>query len=141
MSKQAFGATLCIVGCVAAFYALADMGRANGTQMHQLYQSDPYQVAAMPPSMRAPSVLAGANAEEAYADDVAQQSYESALAAGKSYEAAVADGRRAHAMASEHYEEAVVEEDRYADGVAQRQYEQSLAAGMPYEQAVAYGQA
>ena len=64
-------------------------------------------------------------------DEVAQQSYESAMAGGMPYAAAVAQAQSAHAHAIEHFEDAVADEENYADEVAEREYEQAVAMGMP----------
>ena len=66
-----------------------------------------------------------------FCDEVAQQSYESAMASGLPYAAAMAQAQYARANAVEHFEDAVADEENYADELAQREYEQAVAMGMP----------
>merc|ERR1719498_2089938 len=94
--------------------------------------------------------------KEAYADRVAQQEYENALAMGLPYDVAVQQGQyamdvseqefearvneKAQDDAERHYDEVTAKKQAYADKAAEQQYENALAMGLPYDVAVQQGQ-
>merc|ERR1719163_1086081 len=95
--------------------------------------------------------------KEAYADAVAQQRFDAALAQGAPYEEALdeaqdalaagypaelaaAEGQAALNAAESDYEAMLADQQAYADAVAQQRFETALAMGVEYEDAVAEGQ-